>query len=161
MITVRNDKLEKENKIQLPHRCVGIARHEGDLYVTSGRALYQYTLTGTLVKKLYEYTTGDDTVYSCAVNLTDDKIYVTNQHTHQLLTLAMDGTVISTFTDIDLKGPRGVHVTTRGQVLVCGDKSNARIQVDNEGKKKLATLATKRMVSMTHVQCYTAAALIL
>ncbi|KAH3749923.1 hypothetical protein DPMN_184438 [Dreissena polymorpha] len=73
-----------------------------------------------------------------------DKIYVTNQHTHQLLTLAIDGTVISTFTDIDLKGPRGVHVTPRGQVLVCGDKSNALIQVDNEGKKKLATLATKK-----------------
>ncbi|KAH3749922.1 hypothetical protein DPMN_184437 [Dreissena polymorpha] len=61
MITVRNDKLEKGNKIQLPHRCVGIARHEGDLYVTSGTALYQYTRTGTLVKKLYEDTTGDNT----------------------------------------------------------------------------------------------------
>ncbi|KAH3850629.1 hypothetical protein DPMN_093053 [Dreissena polymorpha] len=72
-----------------------------------------------------------------------DKIYVTNMDKHTLLTLAMDGTVISTFSDIDLNVPRGFNVTARGQVLVCGSRSNTIIQLDSEGKK-LATLATEK-----------------
>ncbi|KAH3850628.1 hypothetical protein DPMN_093052 [Dreissena polymorpha] len=61
MIAFRNNVLQKGWKIQLPHRCVGIAHHPGALYVTCGKALYQYTLIGTLVKKLYEDTTGNNT----------------------------------------------------------------------------------------------------
>ncbi|XP_052235828.1 uncharacterized protein LOC127847747 isoform X2 [Dreissena polymorpha] len=144
MITVRNGRLEKGRELQLPHWCVGIAHHKGDLYVTSGRALYQYTLTGTLVQKLYEDITGSDTVYKCAVNLMGDKIYVTNMDKHTLLTLAMDGTVICTFSDIDLKVPWCVNVTSGGQVLICGYGSNNIIQVDSEGKKKLTALATEK-----------------
>ena len=82
-------------------------------------------------------------VYKCAVNLMDDKIYVTNMGKHTLLTLTINGTVISTFSDIDLQDPRGVHVTPSGQVLVCGYASDTIIQVDSEGKKKLATLASQ------------------
>ncbi|KAH3749350.1 hypothetical protein DPMN_183847 [Dreissena polymorpha] len=61
IISVSNERLEKGSKLQLPHKCVGISHHEDALYVTSGCALYQYTLTGTVVKKLYEDTTGDNT----------------------------------------------------------------------------------------------------
>ncbi|XP_052237735.1 uncharacterized protein LOC127849052 [Dreissena polymorpha] len=144
IISVRNDRLEKGRKLQLSHKCVGIAHHEDALYVTFGTALYQYTLNGNLVKELYEDTTGYNTVYSCAVNLKSDKIYVTSLHKHSLLTLDKDGNAISTFTDIDLKGPQGVHVTPSGQVLVCGETTHTIIQVDSDGKKKLATLATKK-----------------
>ncbi|KAH3749963.1 uncharacterized protein LOC127847747 isoform X4 [Dreissena polymorpha] len=144
VITVGNDRLEKGWKLKLPHRCVGVAHHEGDLYVTSGNALYQYTLTGTIVKKLFEDTTSSHTVYKCAVNFMGDQIYVTNREKHTLLTLAMDGKVISTFSDNDLKVPLGVHVTAGGQVLVCGYGSNTIIHVNSEGKKKLATLATEK-----------------
>ncbi|KAH3749961.1 hypothetical protein DPMN_184477 [Dreissena polymorpha] len=144
MITVRNNRLEEGRKLQLPQTCVGTAHHEGALYITSFTALYQYTLTGTLVKKLYEDTTGSNTVYKCAVNLMGDKIYVTNMVKHTLLTLGMDGTVISTFSDIDLKVQRGVYVTADRTLLVCGYGSNNIIQVDSEGKKKLVTLATEK-----------------
>ncbi|KAH3749951.1 hypothetical protein DPMN_184467 [Dreissena polymorpha] len=61
MINTKNGRLEMGRKLQLNHRCVGIAHHKDDLYVTSGTALYQYTLTGTLVKKLYEDKTNSNT----------------------------------------------------------------------------------------------------
>ncbi|KAH3716664.1 hypothetical protein DPMN_059390 [Dreissena polymorpha] len=47
------------------------------------------------------------------------------------------------FTDPDLQAPRGIHVTDLGQVLVCGGSSHTILQLDGEGKKKLATLATE------------------
>ncbi|KAH3795149.1 hypothetical protein DPMN_148696 [Dreissena polymorpha] len=45
--------------------------------------------------------------------------------------------------DHELQSPQGVHVTPAGQVLVCGYASNTVIQVDREGKKKLATIASQ------------------
>ncbi|KAH3692301.1 hypothetical protein DPMN_194751, partial [Dreissena polymorpha] len=82
--------------------------------------------------------------WKCAVNPTGDKIFVTNLDHHKVLTLARDGTVLFTFTDPDLKWPCGIHVTAQGQVLVCGGTSNNLMQLDGEGRKKLATLATNR-----------------
>ena len=73
-----------------------------------------------------------------------DKIFVTNNYQHKVLTLARDGTVLHTFTDPDLQTPNGIHVTDLGQVLVCGTSSRTIFQLDGEGKKKLATLATEK-----------------
>ncbi|KAH3749461.1 hypothetical protein DPMN_183959 [Dreissena polymorpha] len=79
----------------------------------------------------------------CAVSPTGDKLYIANLSKHNLLTLAKDGSVLAIFTDHALKNPRCVHVTPAGQVLVCGYQSNIILQVDDEGKRKLAILATK------------------
>ncbi|KAH3701691.1 hypothetical protein DPMN_076683 [Dreissena polymorpha] len=38
---------------------------------------------------------------------------------------------------------RDVHVTPAGQVLVCGGESGTILQVDSNGKRKLATIATR------------------
>ncbi|KAH3792061.1 hypothetical protein DPMN_145551 [Dreissena polymorpha] len=143
-ISVSNGKLVTGRKVQFPHAAYGIAFHQGALYVTSGTALYLYTLTGSLVKKLYEDTHGDLTVWQCAVSPSGDKIYVTNQDQHKLITLATDGTLISTFTDPELKDPRGIHVTPAGHVLVVGFDSHTVMQVDGEGRKKLGTLAKQK-----------------
>ena len=69
-------------------------------------------------------------------------MYISNYSDDKLLTLARDGSVLATFTDTALQCPRGIHVTPAGQVLVSGWGSNTIIQVDSEGKRKLATLAT-------------------
>ncbi|XP_052284810.1 uncharacterized protein LOC127881167 isoform X2 [Dreissena polymorpha] len=134
-VSVHSGQLVKERSLQLPHECTGVAHHQGDLYVTSGTALYKYTLTGTLVKMMF---------WRCAVSPSGDRIYVTHYSQHKLLTLTRNGTVISTFTDTELQSPWGVHVTPAGQVLVCGYTSHTIIQVDIEGKKKIATLATQK-----------------
>ncbi|KAH3850779.1 hypothetical protein DPMN_093252 [Dreissena polymorpha] len=140
-MSVSNRQLVKGRTLQFPHKAVGIAHRQGALYITSRTALYHYTLSGTLVKKVYEETETGDIVYLCALSPAGDRIYVTNLNQHKLLTLASDGSLISTFTDPELANPCGVHVTPEGQVLVCGNAFNAVIQVDCEGKKKLASLS--------------------
>ncbi|KAH3889407.1 hypothetical protein DPMN_013461 [Dreissena polymorpha] len=59
-----------------------------------------------------------------------------------LLTLASDGSLLSTFTDPKLLWPRAVHVTAAGQVFVCGCMSNTIVQVCRDRRQKLATLPT-------------------
>ncbi|XP_052235069.1 uncharacterized protein LOC127847287 isoform X8 [Dreissena polymorpha] len=146
-ITVNNMQLVVGKKIQLQHFCKSIAFHQGDLYITSNTALYMYTLSGKFVSKMYEDTSGIETVVSCAVSPTGDKLYITNFPKDKLLILAMDGSVLATFTDPALaKWPIGVNVTPSGQVLVCGGyyPNYYIIQLDSEGKRKLATLATEK-----------------
>ncbi|XP_052269475.1 uncharacterized protein LOC127870929 isoform X2 [Dreissena polymorpha] len=53
-ISINNGNLVSGTKISLQHNVKGIAHHKGALYITSGTALYSYTLTGTLVKKLFK-----------------------------------------------------------------------------------------------------------
>ncbi|KAH3825580.1 hypothetical protein DPMN_127460 [Dreissena polymorpha] len=60
-ITVNNRQLVIGRKLQLQHACVGIAFHQGDMYITAMTALYKYTLNGKLVSKMYEDTSDSDT----------------------------------------------------------------------------------------------------
>ncbi|KAH3851989.1 hypothetical protein DPMN_094478 [Dreissena polymorpha] len=68
-VSVNSGQLVKGRRLQLQHDCAGVAHHQGDLYVTSGQALYKYTLTGTLVNKMYEdtstYCTGNGHEHYC------------------------------------------------------------------------------------------------
>ncbi|KAH3882025.1 hypothetical protein DPMN_005954 [Dreissena polymorpha] len=53
-ITVNQGKLVPGRKFQLQHECRGIAHQNGDLFVTSGKELYKYTLNGKLICRLYQ-----------------------------------------------------------------------------------------------------------
>ncbi|XP_052237117.1 uncharacterized protein LOC127848606 [Dreissena polymorpha] len=140
-ISVCEGQLVNNRKFQVQHGIVGIAHHQGALYVTSGTALYHYTLTGRLVKKIYE----DVSVSKCAVSPTGDRIYVTTHNQNKVLTLSTDGTLISTYTALfkQLQDPWCVCVTPEGQVLVGWFLSDTIIQLDREGRRQLATLANK------------------
>ncbi|KAH3777641.1 hypothetical protein DPMN_179089 [Dreissena polymorpha] len=137
-ISVTNRQMVKGTKIPLQQRCTGIAHHQGDLYVAAETALYQYTLTGKLVKKIYE----DISVWKCAVSPNGDRIYVTKKGQGKILTLAKDGTVLSTFSSPELQEPC-VYVANAGQVLLCDFYTHFIIQVDREGTRKLATHASQ------------------
>ncbi|KAH3774629.1 hypothetical protein DPMN_176011 [Dreissena polymorpha] len=82
-------------------------------------------------------------VVKCAVSPTGDRLYITSSWRNELLTLARDGTLLATYTDPALVGPRGLHVTPAGQVLVCGYLPYSVLQVGWEGESKLATLDTQ------------------
>ncbi|XP_052255542.1 uncharacterized protein LOC127861180 isoform X2 [Dreissena polymorpha] len=142
-VSVNDGRLVKGRKLQFQHQCSGIAHNLQELYLTSGTALYKYSMNGALLNKLYEAGSSDSTVNKCAVSPSGDKIFVTHFSPSKVLTLARDGTVLHTFTDPDLQDPFGIHVTAQGQVLVCARSSDTILQLDGEGKKKLATLATR------------------
>ncbi|KAH3818902.1 hypothetical protein DPMN_120630 [Dreissena polymorpha] len=60
-ITVNQGKLVPGRKFQLQHECRGIAHQHGDLFVTSDKEMFKYTLNGKLICRLYEalgYNTG-------------------------------------------------------------------------------------------------------
>ncbi|KAH3846414.1 hypothetical protein DPMN_088715 [Dreissena polymorpha] len=80
-------------------------------------------------------------VYKCAVSTDGSRLYVTNRSNHKLLTLSVDGTVLSSLEDPALLNPIGVHVSEAGQLLVCGEGSNNLVQVDSE--RGMVTLASE------------------
>ncbi|XP_052781939.1 uncharacterized protein LOC128218327 [Mya arenaria] len=143
-INIAKGKLVTTRKLSLSHRCYGAAQHGNNLYISSNTALYVYTMTGKLVKKLYEDKSGDNTVMRIAICNDGKTIYITNFSNNQLITLDNNGNKLATFTDPDLVAPDGVHSTTAGHVFVCCFNSNTVLQVDQDGKTKLATQARKQ-----------------
>ncbi|XP_052778749.1 uncharacterized protein LOC128216220 [Mya arenaria] len=143
-INITKGKLVTTRKLSFTHRCYGAAHHGNNLYISSDTVLYVHTMTGKQVKKLYEDKTGGDTVVRFAISNDGKTIYITNYSNNQLITLDNLGNKLATFTDPDLLGPAGVHVTTAGHVFVCCWTSDTVLQVDKDGKTKLATLAREQ-----------------
>ncbi|XP_052247084.1 uncharacterized protein LOC127855482 [Dreissena polymorpha] len=149
-VSVNGRQLIKGKKLQFKHECIGIAHNLQDLYLTSGTALYKYSMKGALLNKLFEDESDFDTVHKCAVGPSGDKIFVTIHNLIQcqgmVLVLANDGKVLHKLSDLYPFFPQCIYVTDLGQLLVCCSSSYNIIQLDGEGKKKLATLATERDV---------------
>ncbi|KAH3880348.1 uncharacterized protein LOC127877458 [Dreissena polymorpha] len=149
-IRVTNGRLVQDRTLNLQHNCSGIAHHHGNLYITSGTDLYQYTVDGTLLSKLNNDTTGLLESSSCAVSPDGERIYVANkaQEDSNLVTLSRDGRVISKLTDPAMywleQLPPGLHVTDSGQVLVCGVFSSLVFQMDRDGRQKLAEVVKRK-----------------
>lgn len=58
-IKVTHGRLLLDKTWDLQHKCTGIAHHHGNLYITSGTALYLYTVDGKLIGKLHEHFAKD------------------------------------------------------------------------------------------------------
>ncbi|XP_052774587.1 uncharacterized protein LOC128213105 [Mya arenaria] len=139
-LTVTKGQLQAVRNFNTGHRCRSIIYHQGHLYVGSNDALYLYTMDGHMINKIYEDKAGGRTVYKCAISPDGERIYVTNNRAHNLVTLDKFGKVLSTLKDPELRQPAGLCVSPSGHVFVCGCDSNTVLQVDREGQKKLATL---------------------
>ncbi|XP_052778303.1 uncharacterized protein LOC128215776 [Mya arenaria] len=142
-INATKGKLITTRKLSFSHGCTAAAYHSGQLYISCGFALYVYTMSGQKVKMLYEDKSGDRTVEKCAISNDGKTIYITNYDKNQLITLDNNGNKLALLTDPDMENPAGVHVTPAGHVFVCCYDSDTVLQVDKDGKKKLATLARK------------------
>ncbi|KAH3700269.1 hypothetical protein DPMN_075243 [Dreissena polymorpha] len=153
-IKVKESQLVPVGKLQFHHKCKGLTHSQGDLFICSVNSLYKYSLDGKRVCRLYEDKS--DTVWKCAVSPLGDKLYISNNWQSKLLTLARDGTVLAIFTDPELLYTYGLHVTPTGQVLVCGYQSHTLLQVNNDGSRKIATLATRERDGLVMPQsvCY-------
>ncbi|XP_052759926.1 uncharacterized protein LOC128202814 [Mya arenaria] len=81
-IYVVKSQLVNSRELSFSHGCYAAAHHYGQLYVSSGNALYVYTMSGQKVKKLYEDKSGNDTVKKCAISNDGKKIFITNFNHH-------------------------------------------------------------------------------
>ncbi|XP_052780006.1 uncharacterized protein LOC128217134 [Mya arenaria] len=142
-INAMKGKFVNTRKLSFTHECIAAAHHGGQLYISSWNALYVYTMSGQKVKMLYKDMSGGLTVEKCAISNDGKTIYITNYDAHQLITLDNNGNKLALLTDPDMKHPTGVHVTPAGHVFVCCCGSDTVLQVEKDGKKKLATLARK------------------
>ncbi|XP_052267415.1 uncharacterized protein LOC127869125 [Dreissena polymorpha] len=145
-IRVTNGKLVHNRTLNPQHSCRGITHHQENLYITSGDALYNYTVEGRLVRKVYEDTSGSLNVGPCAVSPDGDRLYVVDHYRFSLLTLAINRTVLSRLKhppDWDVCVPPGLHVTDSGEVHISVVQEGTILQVDRDGRQVLADVIEK------------------
>ena len=139
--TVGKFSFKKTKMIKLDHFCTGLAFQSGQLYVSSGEALFVYKMDGRVIRTLYDDSATLSSVNKCAVSADGSTVYVTNWHNGSLVTLDNQGNKLATLDDDDINKPTGVHVTPSGHVFVACLDSGTILQISQDGKCKLATLA--------------------
>ncbi|XP_052817011.1 uncharacterized protein LOC128243338 [Mya arenaria] len=137
ILTVTRGQFQVSRKFTTDHQCKSIAYHQGQLYICSYSALYQYTMDGRLVKVLKK----DIGINTCAVSPDGQIIYIAEFDTNPLITLDKNGQVFTKLKDPELKYACGVCVSPSGHVFVCVVETESVVQVDREGRQKLATVA--------------------
>ncbi|XP_052815193.1 uncharacterized protein LOC128242164 [Mya arenaria] len=143
-LTVSAGSIKMTRKFSVDHDCMSIRHHGDQLYVGSETALYLYTTDGKQVRKMYEVTSGGQTVAQFAINQDGKRIYICEYTNSKIITIDNNGSILATLEDPDIVRPYGVQVSEGGHVFVCSWRSNTVVQVDQEGKKKLATLVRRR-----------------
>lgn len=146
-ISTTKGKLNRTRTVRLDHHCSCITAHGGRLYIGSDCGLCVYTTDCEMVKTLYKEYVGH-------VAVSDDgtRIYITNSES--LLTLDHTGKELSTLNYTDLQGTAGVTVTGRGNVFVCGTKSNAVLQVESKGNEAFTVATYKDKVVAPQALCF-------
>ncbi|XP_052817505.1 uncharacterized protein LOC128243660 [Mya arenaria] len=139
-LTVSAGTIMMTRKFSVDHDCMSIRHHGDQLYVGSITALYIYTKAGKQVKTILENRSGRQTVIHFDLNQDGNKIYISNYYNPELITIDMNGNILATLHDPDMYFAYGVHVSEDGHVFVCSGHNNTVVQVDQQGKKKLATL---------------------
>ncbi|XP_052818062.1 uncharacterized protein LOC128244087 [Mya arenaria] len=142
-LTVSAGTIKMTRKFSVNHDCKSIKHHGDQLYVGSNTALYLYTTNGKQVKKLYQDTPGGWSVAQFAVNQVGKRIYICDFTNNKIKTIDSNGNVLASLKDQDIIEPYSVHVSEGGHVFVCSLCSKTVVQVDQEGRKKLATLVGK------------------
>ncbi|XP_052807642.1 uncharacterized protein LOC128236669 isoform X2 [Mya arenaria] len=142
-LTLTRGKLQAVRKFTTKDDSWSVAHHQGQLFVSTYNAINLYTIKGKFVKKIYEIYCDNFQVIRCAVCIDGERIYVTQPDGSKLITLDKTGQVISTLEDADLTDSIGLCVSPSGHVFVCGWESGTVLQVDQEGRQKLATTARK------------------
>ncbi|XP_052818068.1 uncharacterized protein LOC128244092 [Mya arenaria] len=139
-LTVSAGKIKMTMRFSVDHDCMSIRHHGDQLYVCSNSALYLYTTDSKLVKKIYEDTSGGRTVANFVLNQDGKRIYICDSTNSKIITIDINGSILATLKDPNIGRPCGVHVSEDGHVFVSSWVSNTVVQVDQEGRKKLATL---------------------
>ncbi|XP_052815205.1 uncharacterized protein LOC128242174 isoform X1 [Mya arenaria] len=143
-LTVSAGTIKMTRMFSVDHDCSSIRYHGDQLYVGSKTSIHLCTADGKQVKKMYENTSGGQTVAHFALNQDGKRIYICNWTNKKIITIDINGSILATLQDPDIGGPCGVHASEVGHVFVCSWRSNTVVQIDQEGRKKLATLVGRR-----------------
>ncbi|XP_052778418.1 uncharacterized protein LOC128215845 [Mya arenaria] len=108
IITVAGYTLSISQKLEIPHYCLGISHHNGTLYVGSETEIYQYTMSGQLVKKIpvFEDNSAETTVDRFTVSRDGSKIYIPASYQCKLITIDTRGNILSMLHYPDKVEPR-------------------------------------------------------
>lgn len=133
------------SKIQLDKKCWGIDVVGGEIFTScfNGLTSYDgeirvYNLDGTLNRGL-DVQHDNSSMFDSPLYLTASSdsgyIYVSDVYTNKVTCLSSTGEVIFTYSDPELRWPKGVYVDSADNTIVCGDYSNNLHVISANGKK--------------------------
>ena len=130
------------------YRCWGIAVRSDRIYVSQ----WDSGLPGLLIldsngKELNNITASQTNIkfrrlFYVTLNRSGNKLYVSDYDTNQLTCMTAEGKPIFTYSDPDLKRPRGIVLDEDDNILLCGEISNNIHVVKSDGTKHKVLLSS-------------------
>ena len=130
------------------YSCWGVAVTSDRIYVSQWRS----GSSGVLIldsngKELNNITTCQTNIklrrlFYVTLNRSGNKLYVSDCDTNQLTCMAAEGKPIFTYSDPDLKCPRGIVVDEDDNILLCGESSNNIHVIKSDGTKHKVLLSS-------------------
>lgn len=137
----RSGSLANESEISVDGNCQGIAYAEGNLFVSFDKPdskLQIMDLNGRVFRTFKNSFNGGPLFYrpwNIALSPDHSNMYISDYGSSTVTCMTLDGKVAATYTDKDLKGPKGLAVDKDGSVYVCGSDSNNIHQLTSNCQK--------------------------
>ena len=147
-------KMKTGRVIQLGKKCWGVAVSGDDIYVSchnpsGGEGEVRVLDKQGNIKRRLGVTVAGSFLFSAptyiTVNRAGDKVFVSDLGNHTVTCMKVDGSIIDTYKDKDLGGPRGLYVDDNDNenALVCGYISN-NVQMVDAGGNKTGTIESAK-----------------
>ena len=134
--------------------CSGIAVTSDRIYVSRqwGSGLPGVLILDSNGKELNNITASQTNIkfrrpFYVTLNRSGNKLYVSDHDTNQLTCMTTEGKHIFTYSDPDLKCPRGIVVDEDDNILLCGEISNNIHVIKSDGTKHKVLLSSTDGVS--------------
>lgn len=144
-------KLHIRGRKQLDNRCWGLARTKKYIYVAcnfSGERpeILQVGAASTEVKRVIDCKqVGKDIsyIFNIAANQEGTRLFICDYWSHKVICMTTDGIAVYSYSDSDLKYPRGILIDSEDNALVCCEASNSIHVIKSDGTKYKTLLTSK------------------
>jgi len=152
-------KLSVDRSLQLGDYCYGIDYRNDKLAVSFILAdkICILDLQGTVlhsIKPVKQSTRLFYLPYYTSFGPDKTTLYVSNGGRNEALLIQFDGTIVTSYTDNDLKYPRGIALDRYGNVYVCAQSSHTIHQLTPDCKKIRVLLTEKDGLYKPRTVCY-------
>ena len=136
--------------------CNGVAVAAGKIFVlcennNTTDTIRVYDLEGKYLGKEYDINHSSTKAFVSPicfiVSCLGDKVYVSDEDTHAVSCLSVDGRMLFQYKDDELQRPVGLFVDNTDNVIVCGANNNNLQVITSAGKKHNILLTSKLRIS--------------
>ena len=137
--------MKTTRSFKVDRTCRGLAYHGGELFITEGKTVHAYSLTGRRLRLFFGVSNNVrlfTNIRNVAVSAGGDMLFVVDWFNGLIAVDSTTGRKVWHFKTDDIVNASGVCIDGRGSVFVCGFYSHNVLQLNEDGERLGETVNT-------------------